>query len=320
MSPDQQHLFTVEDALAVKDFNYSSPIRFSRDGKWLAYVLDDHTGDQPRAQLWLTEVATGRSRQILAEAHNAWGLAWSSTELLLVFYADTGAGLQLWVWNAQTEQPKRLSEAIVASAGWLYYEVPRWLPNGRAVICKLVNADGVTAQPACDIPKNAEMGIMVGKQPTVRIWESGSEDANQAIPPIAGIKPGTLSHIDIATGKITALVDVQSNSWVVSPDNELVAFAELVEDSPTGWTFDVRIMSCQGGEASAVFQGLHTPGDNAPALSWSPDGALLAFRMGGYVGIAPVNGGATRILLGSAQEAFDRQFLMPRSGARMAAS
>jgi Tol biopolymer transport system component len=118
MSASQPRPFTIEDALSVKYFHHHGPIRFSPDGRLMAYSLEDQSGDEPCAQLWVTDVATGHAQRILPKALTAWGPSWSPIEGPLAFYADTGEGQQLWIWHPQTGVTRRVSEAIIAAEDW----------------------------------------------------------------------------------------------------------------------------------------------------------------------------------------------------------
>jgi len=307
--------FTIEDALGIKTFSDRGPIRFSPDGRLLAYGLEERSTDQPREQLWVADIGSSQARRVLPEARTAWGLSWSPVTNTLAFYGDTGEGLQLWVWHAETGDTRRVSPEVVA--GEYRFEVPRWLPDGSAVVCKLANAEWLgrfypsgtrVAETDTSAPPHPD-------QASVRCWESGAQAAPAGVteaPTTGADMAGTLARVDLASGAVAPLADTRTRSWAVSPDGKFVAFARFMGGDPAtaGALFDLCVCPCSGGEVTVLVEHL-AAWWFGPAFSWSPDSSMIAYRAGGAVSVVSLTGEGPRTLSGHTTGGFSSGTFVP---------
>ena len=307
MSPERWRSFTIEDALRVRDFTIHSPIRFSRDGRWLAYVLDYRDQEELCEQLWITEVGTGRAEQLLPEALRAWAPRWSPVASALAFYASVDGELHLWMWDAETGEARRVWRELVAAAEW--HEVSQWLPDGSGVVCKLANATWLSVHhpSGVQIAVSGTSSHIPPGRATVQHWESALSPDDGGAPEVQrtgadltwtreGETAGTLACVDIASGRATPLAEVTTTQWAVSPDGQRVAFMDYRGET-AGHRFDLCVVPCRGGEVTVLAEGLVT-WLHGPALSWSPDSSMIAYRVSGAVSVAFPDSGETRRLLG----------------------
>jgi dipeptidyl aminopeptidase/acylaminoacyl peptidase len=307
MAAKQWRLFTVEDALSIRTFSDRAPIRFSPDGRLLAYSLEDHSGDEPCDQVWATDVRTGQARRILPEARTAWGVSWSPAGNVLAFCADTGKEQHVWTWDAETDEARRVSPEVIAAE--FRFEVPRWAPDGSAVICKLANAEWLRYYypSGTRITKEPARPAFESGRPSVSHWESGgrSEGAATESAATAAGMAGRLTRIDIATGETCLLVDTLTRDWAVSPDGRWVAFSRFLGGDPAtaGALFGLCVVPVTGGDVRVVAERLATWWFG-PAFSWSPNSSLLAYRGDGVISVISLDGAAPHTLSGPTTDGF----------------
>jgi dipeptidyl aminopeptidase/acylaminoacyl peptidase len=280
---DVQPSFTIEDALDIKSFADRSPIRFSPDGRRLAYCLEHFRGAEGRAiELWVTEVDTGTAHQVLPEARSAWGVSWHPADSTLACYADTGDGLQLWVWNADTGEARRVSPAIIAAD--FHFEVPQWTPDGQALVVKLANEERLAYYDPSGREIHRPRAVRPREdQVTVRCWSSQSQ-AEEMAQRGGGWMSGTLVRVEVATGEITTLAEEANTwGWAVSPDGRWVAFAPFAGrdvGSISGGN-DLCVVPATGGERRVLAPYVRM--NYGIAFSWSPDSSTLAYWDNGNV-------------------------------------
>ena len=80
--------FTIQDALSIKGFADRAPIRLSADGRFLAYTVEDRSGEEVQEQVWVTNIDTGETRLPLPEAVQSYAAGWSPTEPVVAFEAN----------------------------------------------------------------------------------------------------------------------------------------------------------------------------------------------------------------------------------------
>jgi len=282
--------FTIEDALNVKRFADRAPIRFSRDGRWLAYCLESFRGGEGRAiEVWVTGVDSGAARQVLPETRSAWGVSWSPADSMLACYADTGDGLQLWVWSAESGEPRRVSPAIIAAD--FHFEVPQWTPDGEAVIVKLANEERLARyDPSGREIRKPRPARAPDDQVTVRGWSSRTQ-AEETHQRRGGWMSGTLVRMEVATGEITTLAqEANTWGWAVSPDGRWVAFTPFAgrDVGRIGGGNDLCLVPATGGEVSVLARYVRM--NYGLSFSWAPDGAALAYWDNGEVFVTDLAG------------------------------
>jgi len=305
MSKDMWQPFSVEDLLSIRSFEDLNSIRFSPDGQLIVYTLEDRS-EAKRKQLWICGADGGDATRILPEAMNAWRPSWSPSDRVLAFYADVGEGIQLWVWDAERHEARRVSPTLLTAGR---FEIARWLPDERTIICKLANAAWLAAyHPSGEPIEPGDFAPSVPPdQPTVRCWESGLGSQSTGgldSPAVRAYMSGTLARIDAVTGEVTPLADVRTHNWVVSPDGRSIAFLRFIGHIPSsnGALFDLCVLPSAGGEPVAVAEHLATREDNGPAFSWSPDSTMIAYWASAAVSVVSPADRTPRTLFGTVDE------------------
>lgn len=318
MSTSRPRSFTIEDALSIKSFADRCPIRFSPDGRLLAYSLEHFRAEEGKAEeTWVVEVDSGEAQQILPEAHAAWGPSWAPTGQRLAFYADVGDGLQLWVWDAGTNETRRVSPAIISAD--CRFEVPQWMPDGKALICRLANAERLAHfDPSGRTIRKKQIEQPPAGDVTVRVWTSEPHvgpDSPMEVSGWDGRMHGTLARVEVATGEAIPLAtDVQTGGWAVSPDGKYVAFTRLA-GVPVGTqtvVFDLCIVPIAGGQVQVLAP--KTVMRYGIAFSWSPDSAMIAYWNNGEVCVVSLDGEPrvlTQFGLGDIDELYSRPLWSP---------
>ncbi len=131
----------VDSVLRGRSFAELSSFEFSPNGKWLAYVVKDNgrttVGDLDiwirtgvpmwisGSDIWISNVETGATRNLTEGQGQNWLAKWSPDGHYLAFLSDRDAGGQakLWLWDAQKNLVKKLSEATVRA------DMIEWTPD-----------------------------------------------------------------------------------------------------------------------------------------------------------------------------------------------
>ena len=119
-------------AIAQQCFALRVPIDLNPDAAWVAYTLvrteRRERDDDPRfkhysrsgvpvealgCEIWISELATGRSRNLTDGQGSARGPSWSPVGDKLAFYWDRDGLAQLWIWDRSSERLHRADEAVV---------------------------------------------------------------------------------------------------------------------------------------------------------------------------------------------------------------
>src|ERR1700691_136850 len=136
---------SVTEALNVRILGESSPIRFSPNGKWLAYAARDNrkTGAVPfemlrtgvgwaamGADVYVVEARDGEARNLTGGQGDNWLPTWSPDGHYLAFFSDRDGGGQarLWVWDTLKDDLRRLSEVSVRA------DDIQWTPDGQKIL------------------------------------------------------------------------------------------------------------------------------------------------------------------------------------------
>lgn len=291
----------LADVLTMRRIAWYAPIAPSPDGRQVAYVVSrpsdevlpegiSHTASgAPRAYaataVWLTEVATGKSRNLTGDQGANWAAAWSPDGRMLAFLSDRDGTAGLWVWERASDALRRIGDVVprVIALG----TSPEWSPDGtRILLGALPEGAPLLAGVSGGNDQLARMrssGERTG--PTVQMFDSGPGQS-------AGYGTGTqntgqlssdLAVVDVATGEVDRIAHgVSLQKAVFSPDGRHVAFSENTGDNVPGThiqLYTLKLFSFAGRR----LQTLVSPdqlGHWGRDFSWSPDSRMLAYRLG----------------------------------------
>ncbi len=214
----------------------------------------------------------------------------------LVFAADTGDGLEIFVSGPNAEDPVQLTNTAGTN------EHPCWSPDGQHIALVstrpppgglipggtsiwIINADGSEPRQLASLPQATHLHWSPDGQ---KIAASGVVQGKRQI-----------VLIDVQTGEVTPLTNTSGSAtaprW--SPDGEWIAYAD--QDETTSW--DIYKIRPDGTLKQRLTD---SPGvDTDPC--WSPDGQQIAFcsereaSAGRQIYLMPAGGGvATRLTPG----------------------
>jgi dipeptidyl aminopeptidase/acylaminoacyl peptidase len=295
---------SVDDLLRKRSFT-EVPITLSPDGRWVAYTLinprraqvlegrsatfapktrNGAPGFARGTELWVTNTATGESRNITGERGVSWGGVWSPDSRLLAYYSDRSGVPQAWVYDVSLGRARQLSDVIVHP----FYgtEIPQWTPDGRHLVIKVMaEANGLSAGAGAATTLAGEAGDGTERNGAgmVRVYRSTKVDLDsigQGRSERSSVYLGDLALFTIATGRISRLVrETAIGSFFVSPAGNTVAYT-IIDGNATRHSqdrhLDIAVVDIADGQTRILASGVPM-GPEPRAISWSPDGRALAY-------------------------------------------
>jgi dipeptidyl aminopeptidase/acylaminoacyl peptidase len=242
---------SVDDLLNVKTVGGA---RISPNGKWVAYTVSetDFAQDAFVTQIWLADVASGRTFQATRGDKGAGSPGWSPDSGWLTFTSTRiGDRSQLFAMKPDGGEAIQLTKAETAVGQYA------WSRDGKTIAFV---AAPPTPQDAKDRRDGyADFEVIRREYTHSHLW---TVDVAQALTaPVAGQQ--RTKGKDFSIGGF---------SW--SPDNTTIAFSATVNpDLIQGGTSDVYLLTLAGDRVRKI---VSTPGpDNGP--QWSPDGKQIVF-------------------------------------------
>lgn len=290
----------LADVLAMRRFAWHAPIALSPDGRQVAYVVSRPAEDvvpegvvymasgapglYAATAIWLTDVATGKSRNLSGDRGANWGASWSPDGRRLAFLSDRDGTAGLWIWELESDTFRRIGDVVPRSPLGVSLE---WSPDGdRILLGVLPEGAPLLAAISSGNDRRAGTGRDGGTSgPTAQVFHSeyragggtGTQNAG------AGQFVSDLAQVEIATGKVEHLVrGVPLVKMAFSPDGGHVAFAEATGDNVPGkhvYLYTLKSFSF----ADRRTQTLVPPAEIGywgRDFSWSPDSRMLAYRLG----------------------------------------
>ncbi|HWN07149.1 MAG TPA: S9 family peptidase, partial [Steroidobacteraceae bacterium] len=268
-----------EDQEAVK--SPGSPA-ISRDGKLLAYVLDE--------QIFVVPLAGGTPRAVTSAGSSAWDPRWSKDGSALYFLSDRSGSSQLWKLPLATfgeaEQLTKLEQGV----GEIHFS-----PDESQLLLGFTDS-------ALESPAEAAQGK--DPKPFVITRLEFKEDAGEGY--LTGDRADHLHALDVATGKLTQLTSGEHSeadaAW--SPDGSRIVFASNREADPDAtYRSDLWIVDAGNTDKGAALVRLTDDERTKSEPAFSPDGRSIAFLVaedGVYgapqVAVMPASGGEARVL------------------------
>jgi len=287
--------------LAVSDWDrlcrISDP-QFSPDGAWIAYAVAhvDSARDRWDSDLWMTRADGGETRRLTTSDENETTPRWSPDGRTLAFLSKRqGAkAAQVWFLPAGGGESEKITDVKAGVSGL------EWSPDGHKLLL-LIADPGPDPDSASRHPKPVVVDRVVFKHD-----EQGYLDSLRT----------HLWLYDIGSRQLTQVTrgdaDDESPAW--SPGGRAIAFISTREPGADRTSnSDVYVVEARAGAEPrrlTAFAGA----DEGP-VSWSPDGAWIAYRQtttprefgygGGFgtVALVPAAGGAPKLLTASLDRA-----------------
>jgi dipeptidyl aminopeptidase/acylaminoacyl peptidase len=313
----------VEDVVAMHSFSEYTPVRFSPDGKRLAYAAKDNRkiGVNPLEQsalsgvpfyalgadIFVAQVTTDEVTNLTGGAGSNWAPEWSPDGRYLAFLSDRdGSGqAKLWTLEVGTGKMRKASDVIVRS-----YEI-QWLPNNKQILLTALPgnltpaefAERLTANATQESPGEPEDKIAGS---TVVLYRSESSERRNASKTESAWNLDVWLHdlvlVDVNGGKARVIDHGRRiTKFAVSPDGSHVAVTIPKRFEQAGSQqilFDLNVFSLRTGEPQVLASDIRLFYSGA-SLSWSPDGSQLVYQTGGMEAtgdcyLVGLNGGVIR--------------------------
>ncbi|MFP3939945.1 MAG: S9 family peptidase [Thermoanaerobaculia bacterium] len=330
-----ERAFTLQDGLDLVEPLGRHPIALSPDGERVAYAV--RSRDPARrsgsshylptgvhrmvedAEVRVTEVATGATRELTGGWGTSWAPRWSPDGSRLAFYSDRTGRPLVWVWERDSGEARPYEGAVVRT--FFAFEVPEWSPDGRFVYTRALSS---------------RVEERYGDQPDHWPWEQalapeegGGEDTDpepSAAPPFVQVfdsrrppmEPAALDapeetrgrgvvdlvRIDVETGEVVRLLEGRAiRDFDLSPDGRhLAVMVQLGPERVDAQQplFELVVVSTDpaaGGDPVAratVRQGYGI------SIGWSPGSDRVAFATAGPLArgdlkVLDLDGGVTNL-------------------------
>ncbi|WP_202841066.1 S9 family peptidase [Luteimonas saliphila] len=294
-----QQPLDLADVLNMRRIAWYAPVAPSPDGQLVAYVVSRPTEEvvpegmmyvasgAPRTYaataVWLTEVATGKSRNLTGDQGANWAASWSPDGGMLAFLSDRDGTAGLWVWERASDSLRRIGDVVprIISLG----TSPEWSPDGgRILLGVLPEGASLLAGVSSGNDQLARMGGGSERTgPTVRVFDSEQSAGYGTGTQNIGQLSSDVALVDVATGKVDRIArGVSLQKAVFSPDGRHVAFSESTGDNVPGThiqRFSLKLFTLAGGRLQTLVSSDEL-GHWGRDFSWSPDSRMLAYRLG----------------------------------------
>jgi dipeptidyl aminopeptidase/acylaminoacyl peptidase len=260
----------------------------SRDGKLLAYVLDD--------RIRVVPLAGGETRAVTAAGSAAWAPHWSKDGKALYFMSDRGGSSQLWKLPTgafgEAEQVTKLPQGI----GRVQLS-----PDESRLVFGLTD-EQARVKSGADAGTDSQAAAR--KRPFVITRLEFKEDAGEGY--VTGDSVEHLHVLDLGTGKLQQVTSggyTESDAAWSADGRQLVFVSNREKESDASYKTDLWLVAAGNSDKGASLVRLTGDDRVKSDPAFSPDGRSIAFLSaedGVYgapqVAVIPASGGEARIL------------------------
>lgn len=292
----------IDVVFKLREFQVLDRPAVSPDGKFVAYgvmthherrlgdgieVVDTASGTPKYSlgvNLFIADIATGRSRLVGTEAGNAIRGSWSPDSKHLAFYSDADGRLRLWVYEVASGQARKVTDTPIHAA--LYSgDDPAWTSDGRSVLVPLIENTGTKEV----IGQSVTPGSSSSRSARAQVSTSGVEVARLKDPAAAaGANEARLQRlygnrsfglVTVATGAariiIPATFQRPREAAQFSPSGRFISYLSFSQTAPSrspGFGRELVVCRTEDGSIEHAIKGLGS--DPAPNLDgpyrWHP--------------------------------------------------
>ncbi len=277
---------TVEDLINLKS---AGGARISPDGTRVAYTVTETDMEQDAyvTQIWLADVASGKTVQLTRSKKSSSGPAWSPDGRSLAFTSSRADDKsQLFVISPDGGEAVQLTKSETAVGGYA------WSRDGKTIA--FTASDPVSEESKGRKDFYGDFDVVRREYTHSHLWTVDVAEA------LRSPQPGR---------RRTSGKDFTVGGFDWSPDGTKIAFsAALNPDLINGGTSDIYVIGLAGDSVKKI---VSQPGPDSSPL-WSPDGRSILFSSAGgkfdyfarNIGLAlvPADGGSISPLTGAFDE------------------
>lgn len=319
--------FSLQDGLDLVEPLSRHPVALSPDGEAVAYAV--RSRDPARrsgsghylptgvhrmvegAEVRVTEVATGATREITAGWGTSWAPRWSPDGSRLAFYSDRTGRPLLWVWERGGGTARAFEGAVVRT--FFAFEVPEWSPDGRFVYTRVLSPEveerfgaqpdhwpwEQALAPAAEDGETGSPDRAPSEPDFVQVFDSRRPPVEAAAPEAPEEARGRgvldLARIDVETGEVVRLLEGRAlRDFDLSPDGRHVAV--MVQLGPERVDaqqplFELVVVPTDPAAGGAPVARTTVRQGYGISIGWSPDSDRVAFAT-----VGPLAGGNLKLL------------------------
>ena len=248
----------------------------TNDGARVAFVVRRPPAESPRAsrfmpngvpvsvlgsRVFVTEVATGSSREVGPDTGNCWRPSWSPDGNLLALYCDTDGQPHLWIHDVTAQSSRRLTDAPMKAKLW-EGDGPLWGPDGQTIYVPLAPPEADEPVVAHEEPSEASLA------PRVTVYRSDGglppedreeRDLESWIAHYMRENNAAIASVDLVSGAVRALAPADASPppsvLRVSPSGRWVAYLSVFHKPralDTGSFHDLAVVPATGGTVQVL--------------------------------------------------------------------
>lgn len=285
------------------------PVAVAPDGSAVAYVIRDvppevdvkvgrwsKTGApnaMSGAQIYVSDSATGRTKQACNTGGYSWRPSWSPDSKTLAFYSDAGGTIKLWTYDATSRVCRQVGDTVIKSMLWIGDE-PQWSPDGRHVYVPLP-PEGKS--PGFEAVEEAAANAEVHEGDLAHYISGRGTGAEKTTDPAGEFltrhfirdNNAALGKVEMSSGVVQVLAkattEPRPNVMRVSPSGKWLTYLSVVRKGATATESATQVslaaVPTLGGPAKVVAEALPTSRrDNYRLIyTWHPtEDRLLYFQ------------------------------------------
>jgi dipeptidyl aminopeptidase/acylaminoacyl peptidase len=292
----------VEKALNTLGFAELTRVRFSPDGRWLAFTIKDSQRirtvdlrDWARSgvrdaftgtDIAIVDSRTGEMRRLTGGKGDNFMPVWSPNGKYLAFLSDRDGDRQarLWIWDSASNGLRKLSDLRVRQFGPF-----EWTPDSENILVPVIPRETPTEDYVASFtsataePSQGTTAKVPGS--TVILYQSIQPGAEEQVHTAAdawnlNFWRRSLVLVERSTGKAKTLVPYQNIAhFALSPDGSRLAYSipKQFEHAGSQQTlFDLTTLTLSDGKTHRAAPGIRLDFDGS--FNWSPDGSWLSYR------------------------------------------